>query len=136
MEQQALFFERIEEALDAVIRAAGGRKKMAAELWPDKPVRDAHNLLDACLNPERRERLTPSQLQFIARRGRECGCHAVMQYLARECGYAEPVPLDPQDERAALERRLIESVGELRHIEARLARLLQTPAAVTPLRSA
>ena len=85
--QNALFHERIEDAVDEVIRAAGGRKKVAGELWPDKPARDAHNLLDACLNPDRREKLAPSQVLYIARRGQEVGCHALMSHIAQECGY-------------------------------------------------
>lgn len=86
--QNSLFYERVEDAIDEVCRALGGRKKVACELWPDKPARDAHNLLDACLNSDRRERLTPSQLLYIARRGREAGCHAVMTYIDHDCGYA------------------------------------------------
>lgn len=86
-QQSVLFHERFEDALDEVIRVCGGRKAFACEMWPDKSARDAHNLLDACLNPERRERLTPEQLLYIARRGAEVGCHAVMTYLAAECGY-------------------------------------------------
>jgi hypothetical protein len=85
--QSALFHERIEDALDEVIRVCGGRKKIACEMWPDKPQRDAHNLMDACLNPERRERFSPAQVLYIAKRGSEVGCHAVMMFLARECGY-------------------------------------------------
>lgn len=85
--QSALFHERFEDALDEAIRVCGGRKRFACEMWPDKPARDAHNLLDACLNPERRERLSPAQVMYIAKRGAEAGCHAVMQYLAAECGY-------------------------------------------------
>lgn len=98
--QNALFHDRIEDAIDEVCRAAGGRKSMACALWPDKPARDAHNLLDACLNQERRERLTPSQLIYIARKGREVGCHALMTYFDHECGYeSKPVDLDAQRDR-------------------------------------
>lgn len=95
--QSALFHERVEDALDEVIRVCGGRKKFACDLWPDKPARDAHNLLDACLNPERRERFSPSQVLFIARRGHEAGYHAFMTYFARECGY-DIKPITPAEE--------------------------------------
>ena len=95
--QSALFHERIEDALDEVIRCCGGRKPFACQMWPDKPAREAHNLIDACLNPERRERLSPTQVLYVAQRGREVGCHAVMDYFARECGY-EVKPVTPADE--------------------------------------
>ena len=41
--QHALFHERIEDAIDEVVRQCGGRKKLACEMWPDKPAREAHN---------------------------------------------------------------------------------------------
>ena len=85
--QSALFHERIEDAIDEVVRHCGGRKAVAVEMWPDKPPREAHNLMDACLNPERRERFSPSQVLYIARLGAQVGCHALMNYLGRECGY-------------------------------------------------
>jgi hypothetical protein len=85
--QTALFHERIEDAIDEVIRACGGRKKVACEMWPDKPQREAHNLIDACLNPDRRERFTPDQIIYLARRGHEANCHALMLYLGSDCGY-------------------------------------------------
>lgn len=96
--QSSLFHERVEDALDEVIRHCGGRKKVACEMWPDKPAREAHNLMDACLNPERRERFAPSQVLYLARRGREVGCHAMMAYFARECGYAEVKPITKDEE--------------------------------------
>lgn len=74
-----------------------GRKKLACEMWPDKPAREAHNLMDACLNPERRERFSPSQVLYIARRGREADCHALMNYLGAECGY-EVKPVSKAEE--------------------------------------
>lgn len=95
--QSALFHERFEDALDEVIRVCGGRKKVACDMWPDKPQRDAHNLMDACLNPERRERFSPAQVLYITKRGAEAGCHAVMTFLARECGY-EVKPITKAEE--------------------------------------
>lgn len=85
--QPELFHERFEDALAETIAACGGRKAIAGGLWPDKPQRDAHNLIDACLNPERREKFSPSQLIYILKKGREAGSHAAAMYLARECGY-------------------------------------------------
>lgn len=98
--QNALFHERIEDAVDDVARACGGRKKLACELWPDKPARDAHNLFDACMNVDRRERFSPSQLMYILRRGREVGCHAMIQFIDQDAGYeSKPVGLEAQRDR-------------------------------------
>jgi hypothetical protein len=120
--QNALFHDRIEDAIDEVCRAAGGRKKVACELWPDKPARDAHNLLDACLNQERRERLTPSQLLFVARRGREVGCHALMTHFDHECGY-ESRPVDREAQRDRVVEVISESTKTLAAALATLERL-------------
>jgi hypothetical protein len=80
-------YDRLEDALDETIRACGGRKAVSAEMWKDKSARDAHNLIDACLNPDRRERFTPGQVVYLTRLGAANNCHAIMQYLALECGY-------------------------------------------------
>ena len=122
--QSALFHERIEDALDEVIRNAGGRKAIAVDLWPDKPQRDAHNLIDHCLSPDRREKFSPSQLLYIAKRGKEVGCHAVMNYMASECGYAPPQPMEPEDELAALQRTFIESVKAQSRVAERIESLM------------
>ena len=121
--QQTLFHERIEDAIAAVIDACGGRKTIASELWPDKPVRDAHNRLDACLNPGKNDKLDPSQIVYIAKRGRQAGCHLLMTYLMRECGYADPVPLEPEDERAKLQREFIEAQKHMQTMFARMERV-------------
>lgn len=123
MQQEPLFFERLEDALGAVIDRCGGRKKFAAEMYPNKPPRDAHNLLDAMLNPERREKFSPADVVYVARRGREAGCHAVMLFIARDAGYADPVPIDPQDVQAELQRTFIDAVDRLEIIKAQLQRV-------------
>lgn len=121
--------DRIEEAIDEVIRRCGGRKSFSCEMWPDKPPRDAHNLLDACLNPERREKFAPWQIVYIAKRGRDVGCHAVMSFLCECAGYSEPSPIYAADERAALEREYIEAVRSIKALSDRIERV-NTPRAV------
>jgi hypothetical protein len=54
---------------------------------------------------------------------RERGCHAVMTYLARECGYADPVPVEPEDERAALQRQFVEASRAIAVIAERIERM-------------
>lgn len=130
MHQQMMFFERLEDALRAVVDACGGRKKFAAEMFPDKSGRDAHNLVDAMLNPARREKFSPDQVVYVARRGRDVGCHAVMDYLAQEAGYAPPVAIDPHDQVAELQRRFVEAVGALQGIQMQLQRAQQLRAVV------
>lgn len=113
MDQRALFHERIEQAIDEVITACGGRKRFAGEMWPEKSQRDAHNLLDACLNPERREKLSPDQILYVLKRGRAANCHALMRFVNRASGYAEPQPVDSEDQRALIQRNFAEAVARL-----------------------
>jgi hypothetical protein len=122
MDTPSLFCESIEEAIAEVAQACGGRKAFAAAMWPSLPVRDAHNRFDACLNPERREKFSPSDLVYIIRRGHECGRHSVMTFLARDTGYADPVPLEPEDERAKLQREFIQAQRGLEHLARRMER--------------
>ncbi len=123
MQQEPLFHERIEDAALAVIDRCGGRKKFAAEMWPDKSLADAHNLLNACLNPEKRESFKPEQLLYICRRGRDVGCHALIVYLARSIGYADPQPIEPEDERAELQRQYVEAARSMARMAERIERL-------------
>lgn len=123
MDQQTLFHERTEDAIAAVIDACGGRKKFASELWPDKPLRDAHNLLDACLNPSKREKFSPSQILYVAKRGREAGCHTLMFYFAREAGYDDPRPVTVEDEQQRLQREYIEAAKVFSSLASRMERV-------------
>jgi len=123
--QIPLFFDRVEGALEHLINVCGGRKKFAAEMWANMPARDAHNRLDACLNSERREKFSLHELILMLKRGRQVDCHIVMQFLAAECGYrAEPI--EPENERARLQREFVESVKRLDAIRESLARIEPT----------
>lgn len=127
--QESLFHERLEDAIAAVADVIG-RKRVACKLWPDKSERDAHNLFDACVNPERRERFTPSQVMYIAKLGRERGLHSIATYVMRELGYADPVPIEPEDERAKLQREYIEAARSMARMAERIEKLAPNVRAV------
>ena len=129
MDHPKLFHECLEDALREVIQAAGGPKVVACLLWPDKTPEAAHRLLLACLNEDRAERLNPGQLVVLLRLGREKGVHAGMSYLSGECGY-QAKPVEPEDERAMLQRQYIESVKEQRQMIERMERLAESPASL------
>lgn len=104
-QQTNLFHETLADALKDVIGAIGGPKAVALALKPDLPERSRHNWLLDCLNPDRDARFTPDQVLWLLREGRKANCHLAMQFIAAQCGYAEPVPLDPrvQEDRIAEE---------------------------------
>jgi hypothetical protein len=116
------FFEDINDALKQAVKALGGNKKVGAKLWPELPIDTAGNKLGDCLNPDRREKLSPEQVVFILRLAREKGYHAAMQFIAFDTGYrAEPV--DPLTQEAQLQRDFVAAVGHLKDIETRMLRL-------------
>jgi hypothetical protein len=121
--QPTLFHDSLEEALREVIQAAGGAKVVACLLWPDKTPDAAHRLLLACMNEDRPERFNPGHLFVLLRLGREKGCHAAMQYLNAECGYQAPVPIEPEDERARLQRDYIDAVSRLERLQVNLSKV-------------
>lgn len=127
MSTNSLFHESITEAIKDTIAACGGTKTVAAKLWPEKAPDAAHRLLLSCLNDDRPERLSPEQLMFVLRMGRERGVHVGITYILRELGYADPQPIEPVDELAELQRNYIESVQQQARLAARMERLMGVP---------
>lgn len=128
MSTNSLFHESITEAIKDTINACGGSKQVAAKLWPEKAPDAAHRLLLSCLNDDRPERLSPEQLMFVLRMGREKGVHVGITFILRELGYEDPKPVEPRDELAELQRSWIESVQHQARLTARMERLMGAPA--------
>jgi hypothetical protein len=120
MAQEALFYESFNDALSAVIQSCGGAKPVACKMWPEKTPDAAHRLLLACLNESRVERLTPDQVLFLLRLGREVGSHAAINYISRESGYADPQPIEPDDEKARLQREFIDAQKNMSQLAMRM----------------
>ncbi|MBS0228855.1 MAG: hypothetical protein JSS23_09195 [Proteobacteria bacterium] len=118
--QLPLIVESLEDAIRATVQAMGGYKRVGADMKPELAADAAGRWLSDCLNPDRRERLTPHELAYIRRRARQAGVHVLAAYEARDAGYAEPVPVEPEDERAALQRAFVESTKQLQQMLRRL----------------
>jgi hypothetical protein len=67
--------------------------------------------------------LDADQILWILREARAIGCHAAMQFIARDAGYADPVPVEPEDEAADLERKFVGAVDTLAEMTKRIAAL-------------
>lgn len=120
MSQPSLFHEDVWQALRDCVGALGGSKKVGVLLRPELDAQTAGRWLLDCLNPERKEKLCVEQMLLILREARQANCHAGMTYIARHCGYADPQPIEPEDERAALQREYIAAVKQLAAISTRL----------------
>jgi hypothetical protein len=120
--QLALMHESLTDALRECVSALGGPKKVGAAMRPELSVDQAGVWVRDRLNPDRRELFAPEQLVWLLREARSVGCHAAMTYFARECGYADPVPLEPQDERAKVMREFVEAQRQMQVLAARMER--------------
>lgn len=120
--------ESLNDALIECVKACGGSKAVGVALWPAKGVEAAQRSLLACLNPDRSEKLSPDETLLVMRMARDRGCHAGMQYAAFFLSYTMPVPVEPKDEAAELQRQFIESTKRLAQMADRIEKLHQ-PAA-------
>lgn len=120
--QGALFHEDINSALNGLVSALGGAKAVGTRLYPDlSPDAATRRLLDS-LNPDRAQQFSPTQFLTLIRWGRESGQHGAMHFVADECGYARPNPIEPEDARAALQRELLEAIRRVEGLMQRLDR--------------
>jgi hypothetical protein len=124
----ALFHESLADALRECIAVCGGTKVVGAKLWPEKDPDQAGRHLADCLNDAKRERLSPEQVLLVLRLARAKGCHAGMLYLSRELGYSDPQPVEPEDEKAQLQREYIEAARTMAKLSARIESLDGRPA--------
>ena len=122
-EQLALIVDSYGEALRATISALGGFKAVGHLLWPAKEPEEAGRQLSNALNPRKRDVLSPDELALIRREARGKGVHVLATFEMRDAGYADPQPIEPEDERAALQREFIAGVAKMEALTKRMERL-------------
>lgn len=115
--------ESINDALIEVVKALGGSKQVGAMLWPEKAPDAAQRALLDCLNPDRPARLSPEQMVLLMRKARQAGFHAAAEWLMCDLGYARPVPLEPAEEMAALQRDFLQATQALTSMAGRLEQM-------------
>jgi len=115
--------ESLNEALIDLVKALGGSKQVGPRLWPDAAPDAAQRKLLDCLNDDRPHHLTPSQLMLLLRLGRERGLHQCVEYMLHDLGYAAPVPVEPRDEMAELQRQFLEATRQIQGMAARMEQL-------------
>ena len=119
--QIPLFYDTYEDAIRDCVTALGGNKKVGSMLWPAMPADEAGRKLAHCLNSEKREKLDLGELRLIRRAARQAGVHILAHYEARDAGYTEPQPVNPEDEAAQLQKEFIASVKALESLQKRMA---------------
>ena len=120
--QIPLFYDTYEDAIRDTITALGGNKKVGNLLWPALPVDEAGRKLAHCLNTDKREKMDIRELRLIRQEARKAGVHILAFYEARDAGYGEPVPINPEDEAAQLQREYIAAVKAMAALQDRMDR--------------
>jgi hypothetical protein len=102
-------FQDIWQALHEVVRQLGGAKKVGHEMRPElEPDKAGRWLLD-CLNPDRNDKLSIEQFQWLLGQGRKAGCHAAMWHLECAAGYEQSKPRCRVSARAQLLEELLKT---------------------------
>lgn len=95
-------FSDLNDALTSVAHALGGYKKVGVMLRPELETKAeaASQWLRDCLNPDKRERLTPEQTLHLLRLAREADYHAAKHWFDAEVGYepSRPIDLDAKED--------------------------------------
>lgn len=116
------FFESVNDALRELVRNLGGHKRVGPQLWPELALEAAANRLRDCLNPDRRDKLSPEQVLFMLRLARNSGYHGAMEFLAYDAGYDRPRPVAAEDKVAALQNAFVDAVDKLESIQREMKR--------------
>ncbi|HXI14749.1 MAG TPA: hypothetical protein VNM48_00160 [Chloroflexota bacterium] len=124
MEQIPLIHESFLDALTTCVQALGGAKRVGVMLRPeyDEDPDKAARWLLACLNPARDEKLSFDQTFMVMRKAKEASIHVAMAHIAQMVGYADPQPIEPEDERAALQREFVQASKGMQALFARMER--------------
>lgn len=126
------FFEDINEALRDTVRQLGGNKKVGSMLWPELPLTQAEGRLRDCLNPDRREKLSPEQVVLLLVEARKAGVHGAMGFLSATAGYEQPRPVSLDEQEADLQSQILEQLQR----QQKMLEQLQRVQSLRPVRSA
>ena len=123
MVQDKLWHDSIGSAFQGLVLALGGPQKVGHQLRPEMDPIAAGRWLNHVLDDERQEKFDLGQILLLLKWGREKDCHTAMYFLTTECGYSEPMIVDPRDERQKLQREFIKSKEELARLLSKMDRL-------------
>lgn len=116
--------ESLNSALVEVVKALGGSKQVGPLLWPERAPDEAQRKLLDCLNDDRPAHLKPDQVMLLLRMAHAKGVHAGFEYMAASLGYAPPVPIEPRDEVAELQRQFVAATQTMAALAARMESLM------------
>ena len=119
-------------ALVQCVKSAGGSALVSAKIWPEKPPTTAQRQLLDCLNDDRPAHLTPEQAMLVLQMAHARGYHGAFAYMAETLGYAPPVPIEPRDEVAELQRQFVAASQAMAAMVTRMERLQNNSSPIVP----
>ncbi len=125
MQAEMPIFDSPEDAIRSCVQAIGGAKKVGPMLWPEKPIEQATALLLDCLNSERPQKLSLSQVLMVFRITKKAGFHAGFQWFASEAEY-DVRPITPEEETDRLASIIAESSKTLERAIQALSKVQST----------
>lgn len=129
MEQENFYFTKdIYEAIKHDCAALGGAKEVGHFLWPEMSPDDAAKKLANCLNINNKEKLSLDQWLLISKKAKDIGSHNSVFFISDELGYSRPIPIEPEDELAELQKQFIQATEAMGKMTARMEKLSVDPA--------
>lgn len=127
MEQLELQSRSFELAFEADIHTAGGWHVVAKRLFPGKfadSPRNAINHLRNCVNPNHAQKLDDEDRMLIWQLVRDKGTVPVsIVFICDELNLSTPALINPEDEKAALQRQVMQSVATFESLVSRLEKI-------------
>lgn len=125
MHQQELIPIDLDQAIDDLIRATGGYKSVAYQLWATKAPATAYARIKACLDTSQEStNFTAHELAWLIGRGRQAGYHGLANFLMESADYEAPTPAAQKSRKqellerdAALAAERVSVATELAEIE-------------------
>lgn len=106
----------------SVVNSIGGPKEVGRRLYPQKTEDAARRYLLDCLNPDRDHDIGAEGLLTLLRWAREKGAHFAINWICDELGYSHPSPIEPEDQRAELQRQFLGGVERLEQLARKLGK--------------
>lgn len=120
--QLNLVHEDVYDLLKSLVNSLGGPKLVGSRLYPQKDVDAARRYLLDCLNPERDHDLGVEGFLTLLRWAREKGIHFAINWVCDDLGYGNPPPMDPEDQRAELQRQFIACTERMEQLARKLGK--------------
>lgn len=113
MDQATLFEDNVYDALEQLVAALGGPKRVGYRLWPDKGVEASAKDLRNSLSPHHRAKLDLFDLIKLLQWGQAEGVHVAMHRICNDAGYESPKPVDREQHVNELQKQFISATKQL-----------------------